>query len=87
MASGAAPSRCPLHGRPLVRRRVPVAYGLIQEPPGYRDACRASFPHADAPSPGGCALDEGSPRWAWALVCPACCAARDAWRAAHPDGP
>jgi len=68
----------------LVEQDVPIRYGLIMQQDDFWEAESTSFPHADEPVMGGCVVTDNMPYGARALVCPACCKARDAWREAHP---
>lgn len=79
-------SRCPVHDRPLITQRVPVAYGLMDYPPGYFEAKDARFPYAwGGVCPGGCMVNN---RVKYALVgsCLDCEAAMLAWKQEHPIG-
>lgn len=67
-------SRCEVHGDPLVLRRVPIHYGLMDGQ--YLDDRESSFPHASRL--GGCVIDDDEPTTT-APCCDTCREAEATW--------
>lgn len=79
-------ARCPFHGVTMEKRDVPIRYGLFRYPPQERDYMHvreSSFPFCDDAAMGGCVVRPQSPTSVTVRVCPACNAARTAWRSAR----
>jgi hypothetical protein len=71
-------SRCTRHETDMVRRPVPIIYGL---PMGdFLKAMNRDFPHP-AFELGGCVVDDGAPKEEPRYVCAQCDAAAEAWSA------
>jgi hypothetical protein len=71
-------SRCTRHDTDMVRRPVPIIYGL---PMGdFLKAMNRDFPHP-AFELGGCVVDDGAPKDEPRYVCAKCDAAAEAWSA------
>lgn len=77
-------SRCTRHETDMVRRPVPISYGL---PMGdFLKAMNRDFPHP-AFTLGGCVVDEGTPKDEPRYVCAKCDAAAEAWSASFLANP
>ena len=76
---------CNVHHVKMLKKRVPIHFGLIDFSDPYYSHEIARFPHAHEFVNGGCDLDpveEKAPHWT--LVCPACKRAEWQWAFAHP---
>lgn len=71
--------RCSIHGTPLRRDTVEIAYGLIVFRPGYAEAQAADFPHAESYVLGGCVDHGASEPTAEVAYCFLCRAAERAY--------
>ncbi len=71
-------SRCAVHDFDMVRRPVPISYGMPMRE--QMDAMKRDFPHP-AFTLGGCVIDEGAPKDETHYVCAKCDAAAKAWTA------
>ena len=77
-------SRCTRHETNMVRRPVPIVYGL---PMGdFLKAMNRDFPHP-AFELGGCVIDDGAPKEEPRYVCAQCDAAAKAWSASFVADP
>jgi hypothetical protein len=77
-------SRCTRHETNMVRRPVPIVYGL---PMGdFLKAMKRDFPHP-AFELGGCVIDGGDPKEEPRYVCAQCDAAAEAWSASFAANP
>ncbi len=74
-----APQACPLHGDALLPDEVPLQYGLPALPPGFLDAWRDEFPHANSIQFGGCVVGDDDPSTAAVRYCPTCRRREAAW--------
>lgn len=72
---------CNLHGVALESGLVPVRYGLVTFPPGYRSARELYFPNSMSYLLGGCVI--GEEKQSEALFCPECRRAEKRWQRDH----
>jgi len=71
---------CEIHHVQMVKKKVPIAYGLFSATPfslAYHAASTNSFPHAEDVVGGGCVVD--TTKWAIIYSCPECERIRHQW--------
>ena len=74
-------SECSVHGVFFEVDIVPIAYGLVVFPEGYREARASSFPNENLSMEGGCI--GGDAAKAKVKYCSGCRAAQEEWASDH----
>ena len=76
---------CNVHGVKMLKKRVPIHFGLLDFTDPYYSHQISRFPHAQEYVNGGCEVDPvAEKRLYWTLVCPECKRAERRWALAHP---
>ena len=74
-------SRCNIHNLKMVKKNIPILYGMPVSPPvGYFENKEIFFPNCDDVILGGCEIEEDSPKYRKKYYCKQCNENREKWK-------